>query len=618
LAEEREKDGHGVFTKALIDCLCEPLKERITVDDWYDFAFNRLKISGNQTPRIRNSREGDAIEIGNFKKKLDRLAGQEREQLILKAREKLNNLVSAEVLHEKEVEWWVHLLELGENLSLRNRQSRDDLIRYLKGEIDPWRVFGRVREIDDRPPPPEPEPPKQGEVRYLKGEIDPWRVFGRMHEIDDHPPPPGPEPPGPERPAAPWRPPIADPPISPESSINCPPVAPSTSEVLPGTGGGAELSEAKKPIQSLMPTKAHFIPAVFAIGVMALAVYFFAPSVKSVRVADNEKQVSPSATHEDPGKIVTASPAINAPAPSETAQIYAPSPVVKAFGMELSSLSDETRKKFGITNAVKYGVVATNVDLGSAADVKHIQTGFVITEINRERVNDPTDVAKIMQALKSRGIRSAFVVVVNAQGDWRNVDLALEDNEKQATLPVTEGDSGKSVTASPDSRAATPKAIASPDDMAKKAKSKECSAKADAQGLHGKARVAFRETCKLAVAVPVTLPAITLAPVNPLKPAPIAALIESKKVKTVSVRPDGTLVPNDTPPKVAAPSTAVFPSAISPTYAVEDPYKARLKTCSDQYKTNMATNTNGGLKWIQKGGGYYSECTKRLKSTSTR
>src|ERR1700730_4355825 len=80
-AEEREKDGHGVFTKALIDCLCEPLKERITVDDWYNFAFNRLKISGNQTPRIRNYREGDPIEIGNFKAKLERERQRVQEQL---------------------------------------------------------------------------------------------------------------------------------------------------------------------------------------------------------------------------------------------------------------------------------------------------------------------------------------------------------------------------------------------------------------------------------------------------------------------------------------------------------------------------------------------------------
>ena len=41
--------------------------------------------------------------------------------------------------------------------------------------------------------------------------------------------------------------------------------------------------------------------------------------------------------------------------------------------------------------------------------------------------------------------------------------------------------------------------------------------------------------------------------------------------------------------------------------------KARRHTCLDQYKANKATNANGGLKWIMKGGGYYSECSKRLK-----
>lgn len=67
------------------------------------------------------------------------------------------------------------------------------------------------------------------------------------------------------------------------------------------------------------------------------------------------------------------------------------------------------------------------------------------------------------------------------------------------------------------------------------------------------------------------------------------------------------------PTVAAAPSTAVFPSAISPTYANEKPAKARQKTCLDQYNANKATNANGGLKWIQKGGGYYSECNKKLK-----
>jgi hypothetical protein len=41
-----------------------------------------------------------------------------------------------------------------------------------------------------------------------------------------------------------------------------------------------------------------------------------------------------------------------------------------------------------------------------------------------------------------------------------------------------------------------PKVPMSAEDMAKKAKSKECSEKATAQGLHGKARKEYREKCK--------------------------------------------------------------------------------------------------------------------------
>src|ERR1700730_1561499 len=44
LAEEREKDGHGVFTKALIDCLRDAVKESITVNDWYEYAYRRLRV----------------------------------------------------------------------------------------------------------------------------------------------------------------------------------------------------------------------------------------------------------------------------------------------------------------------------------------------------------------------------------------------------------------------------------------------------------------------------------------------------------------------------------------------------------------------------------------------
>jgi hypothetical protein len=64
----------------------------------------------------------------------------------------------------------------------------------------------------------------------------------------------------------------------------------------------------------------------------------------------------------------------------------------------------------------------------------------------------------------------------------------------------------------------------------------------------------------------------------------------------------------------ATPSgNAGFPKAVDPKYSKESAGKARMHTCLDQYNENKTGNGNGGLNWIQKGGGYYSECNKRLK-----
>ena len=61
-------------------------------------------------------------------------------------------------------------------------------------------------------------------------------------------------------------------------------------------------------------------------------------------------------------------------------------------------------------------------------------------------------------------------------------------------------------------------------------------------------------------------------------------------------------------------TTAVFPTAIAPKYASEkDIDKARTRTCADQFTANKAANANGGLKWVEKDGGYYAECINRLK-----
>ncbi len=64
---------------------------------------------------------------------------------------------------------------------------------------------------------------------------------------------------------------------------------------------------------------------------------------------------------------------------------------------------------------------------------------------------------------------------------------------------------------------------------------------------------------------------------------------------------------------LVATGNAIFPSAVSSKYSSESAGKARMHTCLDQYHANKANGGNGGLKWIEKGGGYYSECNKRLK-----
>jgi hypothetical protein len=76
----------------------------------------------------------------------------------------------------------------------------------------------------------------------------------------------------------------------------------------------------------------------------------------------------------------------------------------------------------------------------------------------------------------------------------------------------------------------------------------------------------------------------------------------------------------ETAKEAAAPAApagpAVYPNAIDAKYAKEKPAKQRMQTCLDQYNANKASNGNGGMKWIQKGGGYYSECNKKLKGSA--
>jgi hypothetical protein len=58
-------------------------------------------------------------------------------------------------------------------------------------------------------------------------------------------------------------------------------------------------------------------------------------------------------------------------------------------------------------------------------------------------------------------------------------------------------------------------------------------------------------------------------------------------------------------------AASMFPAAISRKYADQSPGRARLLTCRDQYEANKAAGITEP-KWTEEGGGYYSECNKRL------
>ena len=80
---------------------------------------------------------------------------------------------------------------------------------------------------------------------------------------------------------------------------------------------------------------------------------------------------------------------------------------------------------------------------------------------------------------------------------------------------------------------------------------------------------------------------------------------------------DAAATPAAAPAAAPAPvGNAVYPNAVDPKYSKESAGKGRMHTCVDQYNANKASNANGGMKWIEKGGGYYSECNKKLKGAA--
>ena len=130
----------------------------------------------------------------------------------------------------------------------------------------------------------------------------------------------------------------------------------------------------------------------------------------------------------------------------------------------------------------------------------------------------------------------------------------------------------------------------------------ECSAKYQAAKtagtLNGQKWNDFRKAQCGADATPAAAPAA--APAAPAAP---------KEAEAKPKKPEAA--PAAAPAAPTGP--AIFPMAVDPKYSKETAGKGRMHTCVDQYNANKATNANGGLKWIEKGGGYYSQCNAKLK-----
>ena len=232
---------------------------------------------------------------------------------------------------------------------------------------------------------------------------------------------------------------------------------------------------------------------------------------------------------------------------------------------------------------------------------------------------------------------------------WNQFRKAQCGTDAAATTDTKPADTKKAAETKP--AKATKAAAAASDSTAKGLTAKECSAKyqaAKAAGtLNGQKWNDFRkaECAAGASAAADTKPATTKAAAAPAdsggkglsmaecstkyQAAKTANTLGGKKWNdfrktecgagasdddTVPAPSEASYTKEPAKPTTVAPKGVTFPSAISPKYASETPGKGRMHTCLDQYYALKDANALGGLKWIQKGGGFYSLCNTKLKS----
>lgn len=56
-----------------------------------------------------------------------------------------------------------------------------------------------------------------------------------------------------------------------------------------------------------------------------------------------------------------------------------------------------------------------------------------------------------------------------------------------------------------------------------------------------------------------------------------------------------------------------FPASLASEFSAAKPWEARMRTCLKGYHAAKKAGALYGIKWVQKGGGYYSLCAARLR-----
>jgi len=59
-----------------------------------------------------------------------------------------------------------------------------------------------------------------------------------------------------------------------------------------------------------------------------------------------------------------------------------------------------------------------------------------------------------------------------------------------------------------------------------------------------------------------------------------------------------------------------FPAALASEFSDRKPWEARMRTCLKTYHEAKKAGALYGVKWVEKGGGYYSLCSARLRQAA--